>query len=91
MNTRTELANLAAVHTAKFMEDATPATSRQIGFLAAIIAANGIELAEIVADIEQYNGGFAWGLDKQCASQLIGSYATASDKARAAQIKGRVH
>lgn len=84
------LTALAAEHTAKFMEDATPATSRQIGFLAAIIRNNRIDGEEITDAIENYNGGNAWGLDKECASALIASYATVNDlrNAEARKRKG---
>lgn len=79
------LETLAAQHTAKFMEDATPATSRQIGFLAAIITNNGIEIEDIIEAVDFYNGGYAWGLDKECASALIASYASKEDMKRRAE------
>ena len=73
------LETLAAAHSFRFLEDATPATPRQIGFLAAIIRNNGIEIEEITEAVEHYNGGHAWGMDKECASALIASYATRKD------------
>jgi hypothetical protein len=81
------LTALADRHTAKFMEDAAPATSRQIGFLCAIIRNNNIDLGEITHAIDTYNGGHAWGLDKECASALIAAYATRKDLERAKEIK----
>lgn len=77
---------LVAVHTERFMDDATPATSRQIGFLAAIIQTNGIDLNEIIDTIADYNGGHSWGLDKECAAMLIAGYATPADMKRRADI-----
>lgn len=82
------LSSLAAEHTAKFMEDATPATSRQIGFLAAIIRNNKIAMEEITDAVDFYNGGHKWGMDKECASALIASFATKADMiARAEKVK----
>lgn len=83
-NTLTEL---AAQHSLRFLENATPATTRQIGFLAAIIRNNNIALEDIIADVEHYNGGHAWGLDKECASALISAYATPADLANARNRK----
>jgi hypothetical protein len=79
MTTFQTLEALAAEHSFRFLEDASPATSRQIGFLAAIIRNNGIAIEEITHAVEQYNGGNSWGLDKECASALIASYATRKD------------
>ncbi len=83
------LTNLAAVHVARFMEDATPATSRQIGFLAAIIRNNDIDLDDVISSVEGYNGGYSWGLDKECAAMLIAGYATPADMKRRAEIVRR--
>lgn len=80
---------LAAIHSAKFLEDATPATSRQIGFLVAIARNNNIEIEEFLVAVENYNGGHAWGLDKECASALISSYATAKDLQQRKEKVGR--
>lgn len=83
------LTALAAEHSAKFLEDATPATSRQIGFLAAIVRNNGIAIEEITSAVEDYNGGYAWGLDKECASALIAAYASPDDLKERARKAGR--
>jgi hypothetical protein len=89
MTTKETLAALAAAHTARFMEDATPATPRQIGFLSAIARKNGIATQEIEDMIESYNGGHAWGLDKDCAALLIETFATPDNHAERRARTGR--
>lgn len=80
----------AAMHTAHFMDVATPATSRQIGFLTLICKRRSIDIATIEAAIEHYNGGnTAWGLDKECASVIISAYVTPEVMEAAAQAKAK--
>lgn len=81
MTLRDALANLVAEHELRFGDDAHPATSRQCRYIAILVARGRMTAADVLDAVETWNGGYAWGLDRECASVIIQTWETPADAA----------